>query len=159
MEQIESRVKREIREKGMINKDDVLVVNDPIIKFFVKKAVSGMPLKFAKSPGKNKDAKIVMLWTLDDEVLSFMTDLFGEETPAEGKIPNPEIRIIKPLRVVKEGELMAYAKLARIGFRKKKRSKREEEIKKAIEKIDEKHLETKFSLLKSIEEMKGLEKD
>jgi len=77
-------------------------------------------------------------------------DFFGEKTYEE---TNGEI---KPFRTIKEDELVIFAKLNKIKFKKTKRTKREEEILKAIDKSDKKHPETKFSLLKSVYEIKKM---
>lgn len=147
MEQIEARVRKEIRAKELIKKNDVLVVKDPIAKFLIKKIMGGMPLRIVKS-GKGR---FVELWTLDDEVLCFLTEFFGESK--QKKVQKDSIR---PFRTVKDDELLAFAKLSGVKFKKKKRTKREEEMKKALQKIEKKHPETKFSLLRSVEGMRNL---
>lgn len=150
LEQIESRVAREIRLSGGLSKGDVLAVKEPLCRHLVKKAVGGMPLLFVRGAkkAKGKNAKVVSGWMLDDEVISFMMDFFGEKI-AEKQIPEE----IRPLRLLKEDELIAYARLVKIRFKKKKRTAREEEMKKELERIEKKHLETKYSLLKSVREM------
>lgn len=168
MENIEARIRKEMRLKELIKKDDVLVINDPICMFFIKKVMKGMPLKIIKSEkgvGKflrdGKRVKFVLPWTLDDEILSFLIDFFGEKAEGiEMKKKTDSLKEglseIKPLKAIKEDELITFAKLAKVKFKKKKRTAREEEIKKAIEKIDKRHQETKFSLLRSIGEIKNL---
>src|SRR3989344_2888275 len=120
MENIEARVRKEMRLKELIKKDDVLVIKDPICMFFIKKVMKGMPLKIIKSEksiGKflrdGKKVKFVLPDTLDDEILSFLIDFFGEKAEgAEMKKKTEGLSEIKPLKAVKEDELLAFAKLA-----------------------------------------------
>lgn len=182
-DQIDSRVKQEIRTRCAIKKDDIIIANEPIMRFFLKNSLGGMPIRLVKSEKEAKrflgnasgqpdemfqsnrpdpiQIKIALLWTLDDEIISLLSGFFGENIEsASSKTSqscikneiNADIVIIKPLRSAKEDELIAFSKLVKIKFKKKKRSAREEEIKKAIESMEKKHPETKYSLLKSSEE-------
>ncbi|MFO8015587.1 MAG: hypothetical protein R6U32_00635 [Candidatus Woesearchaeota archaeon] len=170
IQQIEARVKKEIRQKQPISRDDILIMTDPLSRHLLRKSLGGMPVRTAIS-GKNlsreekERSKKVLLWTLDDEIIDFLMFFFGERpAPQEkGKMHKDRKRendegagTIRPFRQVKDDELEKYAGAAGIKFKKKKRSAREEEIKKAINRIDRKHKETRYSLLKSVEEMKAL---
>ena len=145
IENIEKRVKKDIRRNNLIKKNETLVVKDPLCGYFISRVLN-IPVKMAEK-GKGRE---ILFWTMDDEVLAFLTALFSRR-----KMKNGSKKIIKLLRTVKDKELEAYAKLKKIRCRIK-RSRKEKNILDEIDRLEEKHMETRFSLLKSIEELSRL---
>lgn len=160
-----SRIRREIKDKGLIQRGDVFVIKEPFYAYLLKEVMGGMLLDICRTlnaknrvkVGQGKKVRILSDWSLDDELISFMMGFFGEKKDA-GKAEKAaaKTKIIKPFRTLKEDELIMLSRIARMRLRKKKRTAREEELKRAIEKIDKDHPETRYSLLKSIEEIKGI---
>jgi hypothetical protein len=135
----EKRVRKELR--GKLRKDSRIWVKNPVCRDFMK--YLGMPLKFVRS---NYDYEI-SFWTLDDECESFLTKMFkGINLKVEHSKKN-----IKLFRTIPEKEVIVYAKLK--GFDVKSKTSAERSW---LDQISEKFKETKFSLLKSIDEIKSL---
>lgn len=146
-ENIEKRVKKDIRQNNLIEKGKILLAKDPITVHFIKNVLN-VPVKIV---GSGRHDKEILLWTMDDEILYFFTNMF------KGKMRKESIQknSIRLFRTVKDSELEAYAKLKGIRF-SRKRAGQEKRILEELDKIEGKHKETRFSLIKSIEEISSL---
>lgn len=143
IENIERRVKKEVRQKGLIKRNENLIVRDALSRHFISNVLN-MPVKTGKK------GREVVLWTMDDEILNYLRAMFSRKK--QKKLPKSKIKLF---RAVKDSELEAYARLKKLRFNKK-RTEDEKTILKEIDRFDQKHRETRFSLLKSIEELTGL---
>lgn len=113
--------------------------------------MGGMPLKIVKG---RKDAKTAHDWTLDDDVLDYLMVFFGKKSSLNPYDKEKDIRLF---RTVKEDELLAYAKAAKVRFKKKRREAAEYGIKKAVEGLEKEHKEIKYGLLRSVERLRKIE--
>ncbi|MBD3313483.1 hypothetical protein GF345_03505 [Candidatus Woesearchaeota archaeon] len=145
IENIERRVKRDVRQNSLIQKNEKLIVKDPLCRHFIEDVLN-VPVEIKRS-GKGRE---VLLWTMDDELLEFLTALFRGR-----KHKRPAKNRIRLFRTVNDRELEAYANLKRLKF-SRKRTKEEKGILKEIDRLEKEHKETRFSLLKSIEELNRL---
>src|SRR3989344_2675091 len=150
IENIERRVKKDIRQNNLIEKDETLIIKDDLSRYFLKNVIN-VPVKIVSS---GKHDKEVLLWTMDDEILVFLDALFGRK-----KLKGSGIGIIKGriklFRTVTDRELEAYAKIKGIKF-SKKRTEKEKKVLAELDLLEKDHRETRFSLIKSIEEIAGL---
>ncbi|MBW2999255.1 hypothetical protein KY339_01165 [Candidatus Woesearchaeota archaeon] len=142
-QQIEARVRKELRLKKLIQKNDVLLITSPFCEYMVKSIMKGLPLKIVK---KGKHDKKVILWTMDDEIEYFLKNFFAGKKYIELSHHGKNIKLFLK---VKHDELMAFARAK--GFKLKK--KKITPILEMIEKLEKKHPETKFSLGKSMEKL------
>lgn len=174
---IEKRVKKEIRSKELINEKEKILLLDNnskesrisehilntaynnrlnLIKVKVSKFETGFVNKKVKKViKKNKIKQVVIPWNLDDEIIYFTENLFSKGNfNYIGHFTQDEIFYIKLLRNVLESECLLFAKCKKFKFKKRiKKDKNRREIKNMLDKIDKKHSETKFSLLKSIDSL------
>jgi hypothetical protein len=147
VENIEKRVKKDIRQNNLIEKDEMLLAKDPLSRHFIEKVIN-VPVKIGK---KGREA---MQWTMDDEILLFLDSLFGKKNIKASGIGIIKDRI-KLFRTVTDKELLAYAKIKGLKF-DKKRTEKEKSIISELNLLEKDHRETRFSLIKSIEEVASL---
>lgn len=159
---IERRLRKHIRLNKLFKKNDRILIIDNLSFYLVKKIIKDLPVKifFKEIPvnslnnkkikdyiRNNKINRIVIPWTLDDEISLFLENIFL----------NKKTRIkkdyIKLLKTVTDKEIILFARLKNIKFRENKKNK---EIKEFLDKLEYKHPETKFSLLRSINQLEKL---
>jgi len=179
---IERRVKKEIRSKNLINeKEKILLLDDNskearisenIIKVAYNNRIDLLKVKVNTLKigslsnetkiiiKKNKIKQVIIPWNLDDEIIYFTENLFKrEDFKFLGNFTQNKIPYIKLLRNVLESECLLFAKCRKFKFKKKtEKNKQKKDIKNILDKIDKKHAETKFSLLKSINQLESLVK-
>ena len=174
---IEKRVKKEIRSKELINEKEKILLLDNnskeariseyilntaynnrlnLIKVKVSKFEIGFVNKKVKEIiKKNKIKQVIIPWSLDDEIIYFTENLFskGNFNYIDHFIQD-KIFYTKLLRNVLESECFLFAKCRKFKFKDRpEKDKQKKAIKNMLDKIDKKHSETKFSLLKSIEQI------
>ena len=174
---IEKRVKKEIRSKKLINeKEKILLldnnskesrISEHIIRAaynnridLLKVKVNALKIgplseKTKEIIKKNRIKQVIIPWNLDDEIIYFTENLFKRgDFKFLGHFTQDEIFYIKLLRNVLESECLLFAKCKKFKFKKRiKKDKHRREIKNMLDKINKKHSETKFSLLKSIDNL------
>jgi len=177
---IERRVKKEIRSKNLINEKEKILLLDNYSKEarisehilnttynnrlnLIKVKVNNFKLgslnkKTKEIIKKNKIKQVIIPWNLDDEIIYFTENLFNKGNfNFLGNFKQNKIFHIKLLRNVLESECLLFAKCRKFKFKEKpKKDKQRKDIKKMLDKIDKKHAETKFSLLKSIGQLESL---
>jgi hypothetical protein len=173
---IKRRVRKEIKQKKVIEENEkVLLIDDgsieakiseivinaiykkvKLIKKQVKKFELKQTEKSTKDSIKKEDIKkVVIPWNLDDEISYFTDCVFsGNNTDKMGHYKEKGITFVKLLRNVLESECDLFAEFNDIGIKKRaKKDKKVKDIKSLISRINNKHFETKFSLLKSIDKL------
>ena len=174
---IERRVKKEIRSKNLINEKEKILLLDNNSKEarisehilnttynnrlnLIKVKVNNFKLgslgnKTKETIKDNKIKQVIIPWNLDDEIIYFTENLFNKGNfKFLGNFKQNKIFHIKLLRNVLESECLLFAKCRKFKFKEKpKKDKQRKDIKKMLDKIDKKHAETKFSLLKSIDSL------
>ncbi len=174
---IERRVKKEIRSKNLINEKEKILLLDnntkeaKISEHIIKTAydnrvellkvkvnelkIGSLSNKTKEIIKKNKIKQVIIPWNLDDEIIYFSGNLFNKGNfNYLGHFKQNKTLYIKLLRNVLESECLLFAKCRKFRFKKKtEEDKHKKEIKNMLDKIDKKHAETKFSLLKSIEHL------
>jgi len=172
---IERRVKKEIRSKKLINEKEKILLLDNHSKEakisesilnttynnrlnLIKVKVNNFKLgslgnKTKEIIKKSKIKQVIIPWNLDNEITYFTENLFNKGNfKFLGNFKQNKILYIKLLRNVLESECLLFAKCRKFKFKKKTEDdKYKKEIKSMLDKINKKHAETKFSLLKSIE--------
>ena len=172
---IEKRVKKEIRSKKLINeKEKILlldnnskeaIISEHIIRVAYNSRVDLLKVKINElkigflskevkvSIKKNKIKQVIIPWNLDDEIIYFTENLFNKgDFKYIGHFKQNKTFCIKLLRNVLESECLLFAKCRKFKFKDRpEKDNAKKDIKKMLDKIDKKHSETKFSLLKSIE--------
>ncbi len=145
--QLERRIRKDIRANAPVQKDDVLLITDPLCEAVIKGIIPGLPVTMTSDEhAAGNTGKRVLLWTLDDEIHYFLTRfLAGEEYPHLGHGKD-----IKLFLTVREKELEAFAQAK--GFPYTQRPK--DKLGELIDRFETKHPETKFALGKSIENIR-----
>jgi len=139
---IERKIRKELRVNQLIRKNDTLIITDPLCEHIIKRILKDMPIKILKR-GKGKK---VLPWTIDDECHHFMS-LFLANKSLKDLGHGKDIKLFLSLR---EAEACAYAKAK--GFKFSKRKK--DTIMKVLDELEKKHTQTKYSLLRSINDIK-----
>ncbi|MBU0536161.1 MAG: hypothetical protein KKE20_04300 [Nanoarchaeota archaeon] len=137
LENIEGRVKKEVRQKSLIKKNEKLDIKDGLSRHFINN-VMNMPVQ------KSNKGRKVLMWTMDDEILRFLKEVFKGK-----KMKKDRVSGIRLFRTIKDKELETYAKLKGMKFGKK-RSKDEKRILSEIDRLEKEHKETRFSIIRSI---------
>ncbi len=159
---IEKRVRKYIRINKIFRKNDRILIIDNLSFFLVKGIIKELPAKISlknmdirdlsKKAVKNKLKKdrinkVVILWTLDDEANLFLDNLFAKKNKRLNK------KYIRLLVTITDKEAGLFAKINKIDF---KENKKNNDIKKMLDTLEQKYPETKFSLLRSGEQMKEI---
>jgi len=177
---IKRRVKKEIRLKNLINEKEKILLVDNNSKEarisehilnttynnrlnLIKVKVSDFKLSFLnnkikESIKKNKIKQVIIPWNLENEIIYFTENLFNKDDfKFVGHFKQNKIHYIKLLRNVLDSECLLFARCKKFKFKDKpEKDKQRKYIKNILDKIDKKHAETKFSLLKSIEQLESL---
>ena len=157
-EVIEKRVRKHVRLSALIKKNDVLVVEHPLVAYFIKSIVQDMPVTILKpmpdETGDGKTTKQVLAWTMDNELDAFLDQIFAGkdlvvEAQKEHEQNTQQIKLLVTL-TDKEAEMFAQAK--QIEPLPKKTRKYEA----LLQQLEQKHQETRYSLMKSVEELKRI---
>ncbi len=174
---IEKRVKKEIRSKELINEKEKILLLDNNSKEskisehilntaynnrlnLIKAKVANFKLcslgkKTKEIIEKNKIKQIIIPWNLDDEIIYFTENLFNKgDFKFLGHFRQDKVHYVKLLRNVLESECLLFAKCRNFKFKAMpEKNKQKKAIKNMLDKIDKRHAETKFSLLKSIDNL------
>ncbi len=180
---ISKRVKKYVVSRDLITRDDTVVFFDHksiyskiskemlgmlycrklIIHKPKKKEISAIASEIKNIKELSFPVKVVIPWCLDDEASYFLSSVFKSRGLCF--IGNPEIgsgkrkiRVVKLLRPVLREECILFAKAKGIKVDKRNTAPYfngiyEPDSAAMLDKIDKKHYETKFSLLKSIDEL------
>ena len=141
---LEKRIRKYARINKFFKKNDKLLVKGDMNKYLIKSM--NLPVKFAK---KNYN-KIVMEWSLDDSINEFMGSLFNDKKI--GKVSKKEIRL---LECATDQEIILFAKIKKLKFKANKKNK---DVQKFLEEVNERHTGAKFGLLRNIKELNKLVK-
>ncbi len=172
---IQRRVKKEIKQKKIIEENDkVLLIDDKSIEARIseiiinsiykkvkltKKHVKQFDLEKIKKSTKSlikkeKISKVVIPFNLDKEINYFTECVFsGNKTSKIGHYKEEGIIFVKLLRNVLESECDLFAEFNNLSVKRPVEDKKIDDIKGLINRINKKHCETKFSLLKSIDKL------
>jgi len=156
---LEARVRKYVRINKFFNKNDIILVIDPLSKFLLKKIIGGLPVKiyYRKIKILNLDKikgyindkkikKIVIPWTIDDECCFFLEKLFQNKSIKKNTY-------ISLLQVMTDDEAISFAKFNKIAFSP---NKKDQEIKNMLDILEKKYPETKYSFIKSIAETRKI---
>jgi len=145
--QIERRIRKDIRANAPVQKDDTLIITDPLCEAVMKGIIPGLPVTITHDDHHVENiGKRVLLWTLDDEIHHFLSRfLAGEEFPDLGH--GKDIKLFLSLR---EKELEAFAQAKGFLYTPKPKDR----LRERIDQFEAKHPETKFALGKSIEDIR-----
>lgn len=144
IDQMEKRIRREIRMNAPIQKDETLIITEPLCETVIREIIQSMPVTITRDV--HARGKRVLSWTLDDEIHHFLSRfLSGEESTGLGHGNN--IKLFLPIR---EKELEAFARAKGFSYAPKPKDK----LRELVDKFEAKYPETKFSLAKSVEEIR-----
>lgn len=159
---IEKRVRKELRTKKLIKKDDrILFIDDNSKEFFVcyfllKSIIKELPVKIETKKTKKlnlssnftkKYDKIIIPWNLEDEAEGFLELVFNKK-----KQPRFSKKAIKLLKNLSEEEIKAFARIKGFSYKTKPKSR----IKKMLDELEQRYPGYKFSLLNSTKQMQKL---
>jgi len=140
---IEKRIRKHARLNKLFKKHDRILVKGSINKYLVPRIIKGLPCRiYYKKPKKDRINKIVITWTLDDEINQFLQYVFTGKKAKENKL---YVKILKPIT---DREAARFAKIKGLGFKPNKKNKAIQEF---IGKMTEHYPDTKYKLFKSRE--------
>ncbi len=160
---IEKRIRKYVRLNKFFRKNDRILIMDRFSEYLVKKIIKGLPVKIfykeiktqdffnnkkIKQFAKTKKAnKIVFPWTLDDEAILFLESFFNnKKTPTNLGITTKYIKLLRPV-TFREVNVLARIK----GFKFRQNIKTP--VYNMLDNIEKKHPQTRFSLLRSINQL------
>ncbi len=143
---IEKRIRKHARMNRLFKKNDKILVKGELNKYLVPKIIKDLPCKIYYKQAKGID-KIVIQWTLDDEINLFLKELLT------GKKAKQNPKHIKLLKVITDKEAARFAKIKKLKFKPNKKDKAVQHL---INKMTEHYPDTKYKLFKSIELLRGL---
>lgn len=158
---IEKRVRKGLRTKKVIRKNDkILVIDDrsmksAVGKYLLKSIIKGLPveidIKKSKKPdiSSAKHTKIIVPWSLEDECEEFLKIVFEKKNPA--RFPKKAVKLLKN---VSEDEIESFARIKKLKPNKKKKPK--SKIREMLDKLEKNYPGYKFSLFKSAERIKSI---
>ncbi|MDP7323862.1 MAG: hypothetical protein QF632_03825 [Candidatus Woesearchaeota archaeon] len=147
----EKRIRKSVRIDRVFSKNDRILVSDKLSEYLVKEIIKGMPVKifFRKLDDdfvkREKINKVVVGWTLDDEVNQFLEKLLFNRK-------SKEVKYVKLLKSVTDEEVEAFVKIKKIKF---SLNEKNEDISEFISVLNEKYDDIKFGLGKSIKKLKS----
>ncbi|MBN2111570.1 hypothetical protein JW707_00570 [Candidatus Woesearchaeota archaeon] len=159
LELIEKRVRKDMRTKRLIRKNDrILLINNESKEYhtgyyLLKRIIKDLPVKIETRKTSNlaasskKHNKIIIPWSLDDEAEEFLNMVFSKKKPKKFSK-----KTIKLLKNVTEEEIEIFAKIKKFKCRKQAKPR----IKKMLDELEKRYPGYKFSLLNSIKQMKEL---
>ena len=139
-----------IRKFNMVNKGDIIKYSgennfrDVVLEYLLKMLVIKFPVKLVKSSKKVK--KIAFSDTTDIIASKIINEIFKGDI-SRLKIKPVEGKIIRPLYLFLDKEVLLYAKLRNLKFKKEKGKK--DNLNDFINELELKHLEIKHSIVKS----------
>ena len=161
---IEKRVRKEIRLKKLIRKNDkILIINDGTAEFFVseyllKNIIKDLPVEITSSKQDYKLGdivngdynKLIIPWNADKEDEYFLENIFSnQKSKYWGHFIIKEKTYIKLLLPVLQAEVEIFAKIKGLKFKTRKKTN----ISNMLDKLEKEYPEVKFSLLKSSQEL------
>lgn len=140
-----------IRKFGMIQKGDIIgyktkkdfrgAALENLMKMYSIKA----PIKIVKLPTKIKTTKVALDSTADSESLEILNIIVKKDISGLEKNFPTNNKKIKPLYLFLDKEVLLYAKLKNIRFKKNKN--KENKLKNFIDDLEKKHPEIKFAIV------------
>ena len=145
-----------IRKFGMIRNNDVVgykskgdfqsVVLEYVLKMFAEKSM----IDLVKMPGKKKLDKIAITSNIDLESDKIIRVIIKGDADLK-KVSPVDKKIIKPLYLFLDKEVLLYAKLKRLKFKRVRKTK--DKIRKFIDELEKKHPEVKRAIVNSYLEL------
>ncbi|MEE9525333.1 MAG: hypothetical protein V3V78_01880, partial [Candidatus Woesearchaeota archaeon] len=132
------------RINKLFKKNDKLIVRGAVNKYFVESMLGGLPIKIYSK--KVKGGKEIIEWTMDDETTEFVKAVFLNKKVGKSKG-------IKLLKVLTDTEVEKFAKIKKLKF---KANKKDKDVQKFLDDIEEKHPNIKYNLVKNIGKLKEL---
>lgn len=163
LEIIEKRIRKEIRTNSLIEKNDkILILNDSsqssiLNQYFLKKIIYKPNIKIKKIKRyeqnfnydkKNEYTKIIIPHLLDNEIEMLLESFFEDKKEFLNNNKN-----IKLLISITKDEANAVMSILKINTKNTLKNN-ETDISKMIENLEKRYSGTKFSLLKSIKNLK-----
>ncbi|MDP7323218.1 MAG: hypothetical protein QF632_00490 [Candidatus Woesearchaeota archaeon] len=146
IEQIQRKIRKYVRLNKPFQKDDKIYVNSRFCKVLLKEILKDLPVTYVTT--EKKANKVVIPWTLDDEINDFLQNIFQRKSL---KTNQKVIKLLKPI-TDKEAALLAEKKDCHFTPNKK-----DPEIKHMIENLQKDHPEIKHGLLKTASELRSLD--
>jgi len=142
---ITKRIRKDARINKWFKKGDKIYADTPLLQHLINKIIPNLPKKIVKT--KNITNKIIISSTTDDIIAASLDNIFHNK-----KIKLGDKKEIPLLRSITDEEVATYARFQKIPFKPKQKNK---DLLNFINIIQEKHAETKSSLVKSIIELQS----
>jgi hypothetical protein len=146
---VEKRIRRYVRINKVFSKNDRIVAVGELNHYLIPKIIEGLPVtirKVSRIPGQPK-GKIIVIRSADDVACEFAEKVFA-------KTANPK-KNISIVSTATDEELSLFCRFRRIPFRPNIKNK---DIQKIIDALEDKHPETKFSIVKSAAKLQQIQR-
>lgn len=162
---VEKRVRKELRTKNPLKKNNKIVIinnnskESAVSEYLLKKIIKDLPVDITlkKSTKLNlssktlkKYNKIIIPWSLEDEISEFIESLFNKTS-----ITKFSKKSIKLLKVLSEEEIAMYAKIKKLEYNKQIKRKKSK-VKIMLDNLENRYPGYKFSLLNSTRNINSL---
>lgn len=143
-EVIGKRIRKDLRNQQLIKKHDRLLVKDGLCKQIIREILGGLPVEYVEQAPYDKE---ILFWTMEDELEQFLDRLFtGKRLDPLGHFRSQ----IKLFLHVRDKELEVFAQAKHLNYTTPSRTR----LAALVGDMEKKYPEVKFSLLKSIMELK-----
>jgi hypothetical protein len=145
-ELIEKRVRKYIRLHDFFKKNDSILVAGDVSCHFIKRIMPELPMDIQRvsiNYKKTSKKRLFIDYTLDDEINDFLNRMFSKKTPKKN--------VYSIIKVLTDEEAETYSKFHGTMFKKNRKKKHVQEFIDGLERV---YPEIKFSLAKSIDELK-----
>jgi len=122
----------------MFSKNDKIIANGELNAHLIKKITKEMNVKVKNRSGKTKGYKFLDTWTVDDEACALLDEFLTNRK----KIKSP----LSIFSTCSDKELKLMSQVLRKKFVPRKK---DPQIRKILDSLEERHAETKFSTAKS----------
>jgi len=140
---IEKRIRKDARLKEWFKKNDHIYTDSMLSRCIVSSIVASLPKKFVKS--RQSANKIVLTRTSEDIIVDSLEQIFRNK-----RIKSSCRKEIPLLCSLTDEEASAYAEFRKLNFRPRKKNR---EIKKFIDALQDRYQETKSALANAIEDL------
>lgn len=147
---LEKRIRKFIRLNDVFSKKDKILIVGELAGYFIKSLLDKNPCEktYRKRKVKGDFDKIVIEWTMDDEIDSFFYSWFNGKK--EKKFPKKYVKLLLPIT---DEEALKAAKILKIKFVPRKKNK---DIKHIVDFMSSKYSETRYNIVKRIAELKEM---
>jgi hypothetical protein len=151
---IEKRIRKYTRLNKIFRLGDKVLVRGDLSRYFIESIAKNLPIRsYFNGRGdknfikKNKINKVIVEFTIDDQVNLFLESLFGNKSMKSIKSN------ISLLKVITDKEAKLFAKIKKLKFKENKKNKN---VQKFLDEMEKRDPGAKYRILKNINILKAI---